>query len=172
MNLTTQSFISLFDSVNEQSKSEILSELISKVSLDGIRNHPVVIQKYKDEILKNENLTQSARHLITKTNDSFFLHQCYSEPRFLAKFNLRLYQFHLWKSYYIFEDRIYITSLDVFPDPATVKLPFNFKKLVIEGDMSIDNIYVDEYEHFEGKFVIYQSKKWYESLNISNLNAI
>lgn len=173
MKLTTQSFLSLFDNIlNEESKSEVFSELLSKITLNELNNHPVLIQKYKDQILQNQDLTPRTRFLINKTNDLFFLHSCCLNPRFLFKFNTRTFYIDTWKFYYKHLDKIHITSSDVFPEDNIVKLPFDFDKLVVEGNMSIDNIFVDRYEDFNGRWVIAESKKWYESFNFFQISYI
>jgi hypothetical protein len=72
MNLTSRTLVSLFDNINEESKSEVMSELISRVPIEKLVNHSVIIQKYKDEILKQYYLTPETKLVIQHSYDPFF----------------------------------------------------------------------------------------------------
>ena len=163
--LTTQSYLSIFDNLNENSKNEIISELFSRMSLSGIQNDPIFIQKYKDHIFQTPLVPQIKR-LIELSNDPFFLNLC-CQPRFLRKLNLRWLVIQNWKFYYMYEGNMHITSEHVYLGYPSEKQVFNILDIT---DASIDKLYVDEYEMFEGRLVISGSPKWYEALHIYKYN--
>ena len=172
MNLTSRTLLSLFDNINETSKSQVLSELISRISIQELNNLPIIIQKYKDEIFKIDYLTPETKLVIEHSYDSFFLSWCYSSKRFLNKLNTRMFHLNLWKFYYVFQGNIHITTHDVFLRPDVEKKPFNLRTILREEIFTMDNIYVDEYEMFEGSLVICSSPKWYESLQIFKFSPL
>jgi hypothetical protein len=174
MNLTSRTLVSLFDNINEESKSEVMSELISRVPIEKLVNHSVIIQKYKDEILTQDYLTSETKYVIKHSYDPFFLFWCYNSKRFLMKLNTRMHLLNLWKFYYIFEGNIHITQDDAFLQKTVFleKIPFDLQKILIEGTFNMDNIFVDEYENFEGRMVISSSPKWYESLHIFKFSPV
>lgn len=172
MNLTSRTLLSLLDNINENSKSEIVSEVISRIPIQNLINHTVVIQKYKDEIFKNDYLTPETKLVIEHSYDSFFLLWCYTDTRFLNRLNTRMFILNLYTFYYIFQDNIHITTEDVFLQNPVQKKPFNLQKILTEENINMDQIYVDEYEIFEGTLVIRSSIKWYESLQIFKFSPI
>lgn len=173
MNLTSRTLISLFDVLNEDSKTEIMSELISRMSIEHINNNPIILQKYKENIFRTTDyLTPQTKTVIEHSYDPFFLFWCYTSRRFLNKLNIRMLYLNLWKFYYVYEGNIHITRENIFLKQDVEKRPFDFQKIVVEENFPMDKIYVDEYEIFEGRMVINSSPKWYESLNIFNFSRI
>jgi len=162
--LSTKSFITLFDTLNEDTKSEVISQLFSKLTIHGICNHPILISKYKEYILKTPKLKEKAIFLINKTNNVFLLHLCYSNPIVLSRFNIRSFFVNDWKFYYEYKGNIVITSKDVFPEHNIEKKPFGLD--MFNDKYSLDSLHIDIYEEYENVWVIRDTIKWYEEFRL------
>ena len=86
--LQAASIESLMEVLSKDAHNEVVSQVLDKLSLKDILDHPVVLAKYKQSLLQTLNSVpcgyadcEMIKYLIGKTNESKLIHSLYGKSR-------------------------------------------------------------------------------------------